>query len=188
MYNNSMVITFGGNIGAGKTTIAALLAKKLGYEELYMGKIFRGMAAERGMSIDKFYSELKNEPRLEKKIDEGATRIMKEKDNLVVQGRIAWHLAESSPFNVVNIGLFVSPEVGAKRLAWRSENANRTPEEIITAARKRERTERIRYQALYKIENHLDPEHYDIVINTTKQTEDETLATVLKEVKARNAV
>ena len=41
------IITIGGNPGSGKTTLAVKLAAFLGYEELYVGGIFRELAAER---------------------------------------------------------------------------------------------------------------------------------------------
>ena len=65
-----MIITIGGNVGAGKTTLAARLSKALGYDELYIGGIMREIAAERGITIEDFYARLKQEPELERSIDE----------------------------------------------------------------------------------------------------------------------
>ena len=50
------IITIGGNVGAGKTTLASKLAEALGYEDLSMGGLFREIAAERGMTIEEFYA------------------------------------------------------------------------------------------------------------------------------------
>jgi cytidylate kinase len=65
-----MIITIGGNLGAGKTTLAGKLAAALGYEELYVGGIFREMAAEKRLSIEEFYAQIKNDPALEREVDQ----------------------------------------------------------------------------------------------------------------------
>jgi len=179
------IITIGGHVGAGKTTLAARLTRALGYEELYMGGIFREIAAERGMSIEAFYAELKNDPKLEQSIDERQAKLMQEKDNLVVQGRVAWFFSKGSMATIFNIFLTVDPEVGAKRTAERPENADRPFEEIRKANKERTQTEIERYKHLYGIQNFLDPGHYDYVLDTSDLTEDEVLATVLQKIKDR---
>src|SRR5579872_5714540 len=115
LYTTVMIITIGGNLGAGKTTLATRLAKMLGYQELYIGGIMREMAAEQQMTIEEFYKRLRHNPELERSVDERQAKLMHEKDNLVVQGRVAWFFAKESPFKVFNLFLGVSPEVGARR-------------------------------------------------------------------------
>src|ERR1035438_9108859 len=97
-----MIITIGGNLGAGKTTLAARLAKALDYEELYVGGIFRELAFEQGFSIEDFYARLKNNPQVEREADDRQATLMRERDNLIVQGRIAWYFANESPFKIFN--------------------------------------------------------------------------------------
>src|ERR1700721_1246231 len=110
-----MIITIGGNVGAGKTTLAARLAPALHYEQLYVGGIFREMAGEKNLSIEQFYSQLKDDPSIEQAVDQRQATLMREQDNLIVQGRIAWYFAKSSPFKVFNIFLAVDPATGAHR-------------------------------------------------------------------------
>src|SRR5258708_3743076 len=99
------IITIGGNVGAGKTTLAVRLANELGYKTLSMGGTFREMAAERGMTIEEFYGKLKNNPDLEKSADRAQRDLMQKEDDLVVQGRIAWFFAKESLFTIFNIFL-----------------------------------------------------------------------------------
>jgi cytidylate kinase len=174
-----MIITISGNLGAGKTTLSAGLSKELGYEELYIGGIMRELAAEQKMTIEEFYERLKHNPELERRIDERQEKLMREKDNLVVQGRIAWFFARSSPFKVFNIFLTVEPQVGAERTLKRSENSGTTAEALLTANAKRFATEQKRYRALYNIEDFTDPSHYNLVFDTTHLTEQEALKKVL---------
>jgi cytidylate kinase len=177
--NKSMIITIGGNLGAGKTTLAKRLAEAMHYEELYVGGIFREMAAEKNLSIEQFYAELKNDPAIEQAVDKRQATMMREKDNLVVQGRVAWYFAKSSPFEVLNIFLGVDAATGAKRSGERKENIGRTADEMVIATAEREKMERERYAALYGIENHFDPAHYDIVLDTTSLTEEQVFEKVL---------
>lgn len=179
-----MIITIGGNLGAGKTTLARRLSQTLGYEELYIGGIMRDMAAEQKMTITEFYERLKHNPELERSVDERQANLMREKDNLIVQGRVTWFFAKQSPFPVLNIFLSVSPEVGAQRTKQRSENNDMPIEAMIQANTLRTKIELQRYQTLYEIENFLDPEHYDYALDTTELTEDQVLEKVLAKIKS----
>jgi cytidylate kinase len=173
------IITFGGDLGSGKTTIAKRLAEALGYEELYVGGIFRTIAAERGLSIEEFYIQLKKDPALERSIDERQAKLMQERDGLVVQGRIAWFFAKQSSFQVINFFIAVDPRTGAQRQHERPENAGRSPDEMRLLSKERMSVERERYKLLYNIDDHLDRSHYDFIINTSKMTADEVFDCVL---------
>lgn len=179
------IITIGGNIGTGKTTLAGRLANTLGYEYVYVAKTFRDLAKQKGLSIDDFYAEMKNNPKLERETDERQAKLMREKDNLVVQGRIAWYFAKLSPFQVFNILLVIDPMVGAERVAQRPESKGKTVREVARGNIFRETTERERYKMLYDIQNHLDPKHYDFMLDTTKLTEAEVFKKVISKIRER---
>lgn len=179
-----MIITIGGNPGAGKTTLANRLAETLGYGQLYMGAIFREMAAERGLTIEQFYPLLKDDPSAEQAADRRQESMMRERNNLIVQGRVAWYFAKGSPFRTFNILLTVTPQVGAARIAGEKENAGRSVREVAAATAKREQTEREHYAALYHIQDHLDPGHYDFVLDTTSLTEEDVAKQVLAALRA----
>jgi len=174
-----MIITIGGNPGAGKTTLANRLANAMHYEQLYVGGIFREMAAQKNLSIEQFYEQLKDDPAIEQAVDKRQADMMYEKDNLIVQGRIAWYFAQQSPFQVLNVLLTVEPATGAKRSGERKENVGVSTDEMMIATGEREKTERERYAMLYGIKNHLDPSHYNLVIDTTSLTEQEVFEKVL---------
>jgi cytidylate kinase len=174
-----MIITIGGNLGAGKTTLANNLEKALQYEQLYVGGIFREMAAEKNLSIEQFYAQLKSDPATEQAVDQRQATMMREHDNLIVQGRVAWYFAKSSPFKVFNVLLTVNPVVGATRAGEKKENIERTNDEVAVATAEREKMERERYAMLYGIENHLDPAHYDFVLDTTSLSEQEVFRKVM---------
>lgn len=161
------IITLGGHLGAGKTTVSGILAELLGYEELYVGSIMRGLAAEHGQSIEEFFRDLGNDPALERSIDERQRKSMQERDNVIVQGRLAWFFAKGSPFKVLNVFLAVEPQIGVERLAKKPENAGKSVAEVEHGAEQRRGDELQRYKNLYGVDNFLDPAHYDLLIDTS---------------------
>ncbi len=178
------VITIGGNIGAGKTVLAKRLADVLGWEEFYVGGIFRSFAAERGVPIGEFYASLANDPNLERAIDERQVELMKEKSDLVVQGRIAWYFAEKNDIPSVDILLMVDPEIGADRKK-KQEGIQGSIDKVAAMHRKREWDEWDHYKSLYGIKNHLDPAHYDIILDTSRFTEDAVFQKIFAELSVR---
>jgi len=179
-----MIITIGGNLGAGKTTLANNLEHELHYEQLYVGGIFRDMAAEKNLTIEQFYIQLKDDPAIEQSVDQRQARTMREHDDLIVQGRVAWYFAKSSPFKVFNILLTVDPAVGAARVGEKKENIGRTTDEVAIATADLEKNERERYSMLYGIENHLDPAHYDFTLDTSALTEQKVFERVSAAIRA----
>jgi cytidylate kinase len=145
-----------------------------------MGGLFRTAAAEHHLGIEEFYASLKNDPALERSMDQQQINLMKTKSNLVVQRRISWLLAKQSPFPVVNVFLAVDPQIGAERKIKEGVYPNKTLDEVLVIHKQREHEERIRYRTLYDIENFLDPKQYDFLINTSKLNEAEVLEKILK--------
>jgi predicted cytidylate kinase len=178
-----MIITIGGNVGAGKTTLANNLANALHYKQLYVGDILRKMATEKNLSIEQFYAELKNDPAIEQVVDKHQATMMREHGNLIVQGRVAWYFAKQSTFPVLNILLTVAPATGAQRSAIKKENVDKTTDEMVVTDAGREKMERERYAMLYGVKDHLDTAHYDFVLDTTSLTEQEVFDKVISAIR-----
>jgi predicted cytidylate kinase len=179
------IITIGGNIGAGKTTLAAELSKALGYEELYIGQIFREMAAERNMTIDAFYAELANNAELERSIDARQAKLMREKSDLVIQGRVAWYFAKESQSTAFNIFLAVDPTIGAQRIIEREAFTEKTTHEVAAMILSRETMEQERYKTLYGIEDVFDASHYDFTLDTSHLSREQMFEKIMEKLKGR---
>jgi cytidylate kinase len=108
---------------------------------------------------------------------------MRERNNLIIQGRVAWYFAKQSTFPILNILLTVAPEIGAQRSGEKKENVGKTIDEMAAADAAREKMERGRYKMLYGIENHLDPAHYDFVLDTTSLSEQEVFEKVVSAIR-----
>ncbi len=174
------VLRISGYPGSGKTTLSKRLAQFLGYEYYYTGGIFRAMAEEKRLSIEEFYKQIASDPELEKSVDSKQEDIMKAKDNLVVEGRIAPF--QASPFQTINILLTVDLREGARRELLREENKERSLEEMIALTRERVKNEEDHYFSLYGIKNHLGKEHFDMVIDTTALSPDAVFETASRRV------
>ncbi len=174
------IIRVSGNLGSGKTTLCLRLADFLGYKNYYTGDIFRELAKEKGLSIEEFYKNMSSNPDLEKEIDNRQIKLMMEEDNLVVQGRLAPFQPCNSAVKKLNVFIKVSPEEGARRQLKRRENYGRTFEEMLSLSQERAKEEMHRYQLLYGIENYLDESKFDIVLDTTNLSKEESFKALLR--------
>ena len=177
------VIRVSGHQGSGKTTLCKRLAEEMGYAYTYVGGIFREMAARQNKSIEQFYGELANDPEREKKVDAEIAASLATKDNQIIEGRMApfWE----TPFKKINLLLTVDPIEGARRQQERDENKDIPLEEMARLSAERLANERQRYKSLYGIENHFDPRHFDIVIDTTKLSKDEVFEKAWSEIQIK---
>jgi len=89
-------------------------------------------------------------------------------------------------YAILNILLTVAPEIGAQRSGEKKENVGKTIDEMAAADAAREKMERGRYKMLYGIENHLAPEHYDIVLDTSSLAEDEVFQKIFAEISKKS--
>lgn len=90
-----MIITFSGTHGAGKSTTAKALAKRLGYEFYSVGDVMREIASERGLTVKELAEHLAREPEIDRDID-NRTKALSEKEKLVVDARMGWYFLPGS--------------------------------------------------------------------------------------------
>jgi len=111
-----MIITISGNPGSGKSTVAKLLVKELGYERIYAGGIMREMAKERGISLEELMQQARTETTIDTEVDyrvrDRARELAQKGKNVLVEGRVQfYHLPES-----VKIFVKVDEREGARRI------------------------------------------------------------------------
>jgi len=177
------VIRISGYPGSGKTTLAKRLAEEYSYEYFYAGGLFRDMAREKNLSIEEFYRKLAQDPNLEKSVDERQAKLMQEKDNIVVEGRIAPF--QDTAFKRINILLKVSRDEGARRQSLRPENTGKSISDIKKFTEERIATEREHYRSLYSIKDHFDEKQFDIVLDTTSISADKVFEIILDRIETR---
>ncbi|MEI7621792.1 MAG: cytidylate kinase family protein [Candidatus Moraniibacteriota bacterium] len=184
MYNsNKLIISFNGQEGSGKSTIATMVSEKLNLPRYYMGQLFRDMAKEKGLDLVEFRKICDNDPDFDKKVDAYVVRLAKEQDKFIIESRTAWHFIPDS----IKIYLKVDPIIAAERiLKSMSAKQNRgnedsnlnTIENIKSSILRRRKEDSERYFSLYGIRQD-EEKNYDLIVDTTKLTAEEVFLKVM---------
>lgn len=150
-----MIITIGGSIGSGKTTLAKKISKRFNLKQVSAGSVMRGMAKEKGMTLLDFSVYAESNPEIDREIDERQKSLAK--DNCVVDGRLSAYFIPAD----LKIWLDAPLKNRVKRVMKRD---NTSKEEARNEIVKRERSEKKRYRGIYDI-NLDSKEIYDLIIN-----------------------
>jgi cytidylate kinase len=185
-----MIISFNGQEGSGKSTIAKMVAEKLGYPRYYMGQMFRDMAVEKGMALPEFRKICDSDPDFDKKIDDRIVKLSQEQKNFVIESRTAWHFIPES----LKVYLKVEPSVAAERIFKAlSKKHNRgnedtnlnTVENIQKSILRRRAEDSERYFSLYGIHQD-DEKNYDLIVDTTELNIEEVFSTVINFIELKH--
>jgi cytidylate kinase len=184
-----MIISFAGNAGSGKSTVAEKLAEKLGWPRYYMGGIRREYAKKLGMTLEEYNKLGETDPSTDSAVDEYQTELAQKEDNFIIEGRTSWHFIPQS----FKIFVDVDEKVGAERILsslLRHDNRNETShkigslEEMIQKNRERKASDNQRYRKYYGIDAY-DPKNFDFIIDTSNLTPEEVFERVYAAVLAK---
>lgn len=90
-----MIIVVSGPPGSGKTTQAKLIAEHYGFKYYSAGMIFRGIAAEKGLTLEELSILAAKDPSIDLEIDRRSREIALLQENIVVDGHLtAWVLSD----------------------------------------------------------------------------------------------
>lgn len=183
-----MIISFNGDHGSGKSTIAKKVAETLKYPRFYMGQMFRDMAKERNMTVEEFDKLCKADSSLDKKVDDSVIKLAKENDNFVIESRTAWHFIPRS----IKIYLKVDDKEAAKRIFKESNNENRKNESnsfnsednILKSLKNRKINDDKRYMALYSLDIR-KKSNYDFILDTTNLSIEDVFHKVMEFINSK---
>ena len=149
--------------GAGKSTIANIVAKKLKLKFYSMGNLMRELAAKRGISINE-YAALKED--VDSEVDNYQKKIGLSEDNFILEGRLAFHFIPKS----IKFFFYIEPKLAAKRIFDDQRGTEKHYENVtdsLTALKKRMKDDQKRYKRLYGIDAY-NKNNFDYIIDTTK--------------------
>ncbi|WP_135613079.1 (d)CMP kinase [Methanococcoides sp. AM1] len=155
-----MLLTISGLPGSGTTTVGKLLAEHYGVDLISAGDVFRGLAKEREMTLAEFGNLAESDPSIDIEIDKRQSEIANSSDGLILEGRLAGHMAK----NALKLWVKAPIEVRVRRIVEREGSSFdvRLGETV-----EREASEAIRYKEIHSIDIN-DLSIYDIVIDSSR--------------------
>lgn len=164
------IITICGVLGSGKSTAAKRVATALGYPHFSGGDFMRDMARERGIILADFLAMAESDPEIDKEVDRRQKDYMQTHEKFVIDSRLGWFWSPESFKVFLTLDLDTASErvygdLQAKMRAGEMQTAE-TLDAVRGGLADRFESERKRYQEYYGIENHFDPKHFDLVIDT----------------------
>ena len=157
-----MLLTVSGPAGSGKSTAAAGLAEALDLEHISGGDIFRELAAERGLSAVEFNKLAEEDDQIDRDLDRRLRDIAVERDDVVLESRLAGWLAGSDAD--LRVWLDAPAEVRVRRVA---EREGKSVDVARAETLERAESEAKRYWEYYGIDVD-DISIYDMVLNTAR--------------------
>ncbi len=171
-----MIITLSGLPGSGKTSVAKLLAKKLGFKFYSMGDIVEKFATDKEMTLGEFNDIRDKDTMWDMMIDTYQKSLSMSKSDMVVDGLTSFYVIPNS----VKVFLEVKPEVGAKR----KDEPYKSLSEALKAVKDRIKKDEARYKKLYGIDCH-ERKNFDFVLDTSDLKPDEVVNHILDFVKKK---
>ena len=166
-----------GDLGAGKSTVAELLAARLGVRRISVGDLYRAMAAERGMTALELNLHAELDDKIDHYVDQLQADIAASGEQVVVDSRLAWHFFTDA----VKVHLITDPSVAVHRVLGRPAD---TVESYASAEQARGRlavrseSERVRFLTRYGADK-TRLRNYDLVCDTTRATPEEIVDRII---------
>lgn len=166
-----MRITISGLPGSGTTTVAKILADRLGYKLISAGDVFRRLAIERGMTLEEFSRYAEENPEIDLYVDRMQKELAEKENDVIVEGRLSgWMIKDA-----FKVWIYADPDVRYERIA-RREGIEISRARVET--RRREELEKRRYKKFYSIDID-DISVYHLAINSGKFKPEEIVDIIL---------
>jgi cytidylate kinase len=158
------IIALSGDIGGGKSSVAAALQQLMGYDVIGTGAIQRTIAQKRGVTTLELNIISQTDRSIDDEIDNFVINLGKTGDKLIIDSRLAWHFIPTA----FKVFLSVDPLLGAERVfkASRSDEDNPSLQMTLENNAKRQAFEDERFNKLYGVKFR-ETSNYDLVIDTS---------------------
>jgi len=173
-----MKITISGPPGSGTTTVAKIVAQKLGLKLISAGDVFRQLAAKKGMTVEEFSQYAEENPEIDRLIDQTQKEMAEKEGDVVVEGRLSGWFVKNADLKV---WIFADPEIRYSRIA------NREGKDLAAVRQEtklREELEKRRYWKFYSID--IDNwTIYDLIINSGSFDAEGVVDLILKAIEVK---
>jgi cytidylate kinase len=173
------IITLTGDIASGKSSIAEIISKKLGWKVYTIGTIQRELAVKMDMDVNKFNLFVQEHPKIDEEIDK-RIKYMEREQNIIIDSRLAWHWIPNS----LKVYLKVNIEVAARRVFYdkRKTESFTSIEETKLKIIERRNFEVNRLNNKYGV-NFTELNNFDLVIDTTDLDKEEVASQIFRRLK-----
>jgi cytidylate kinase len=171
-------VTITGDSGSGVSTVTALLAESLEYRKFNAGGLYRSLAKQYGISLDKLDRFIESNRVIDQEIDT-LVRRLGQGDELVLAARLGFYWIHES----FSVYLRADPQTSAKRVyedivsGRRKEEHAESVLEVAENLERRFESTKARYLRDYGIDISYT-RHFDLVIETDGKTPEEVVATI----------
>ena len=173
-------VTVSGEIASGTTTLALRLAQgKLGWEYINVGEWFRQYCREHNLPLEETGRQSDEAHR---QIDEAVLNRLRQEEKLVVEGWLAGFMARDIP-GVLKVLLVAPMAVRVKRFMKREGVSEAEAKRQI---RKRTEENLRKWRRMYGKTDFWRPDLYNVVIDTSVNGEEQTLAKVYGKITGIN--
>ncbi len=174
----SLKIALAGQLGAGCTEIAEIIARRVGIKMYNSETLVRRFLAESAIKFSNFERHVSSgEVRLDRIFEGLALDIVNLEDKVVVEGRSAFFLLKRA--DVFKVLLVADDKFRASRIAERRKIPLEEAEEEIRHSDEERGNLVKRFYGL----NWLDPRNYHIVVNTSFKKMEDVAETILASYK-----
>jgi CMP/dCMP kinase len=175
-----MIIIISGLPGAGKSTVAKLVAQKLDYKHYSTGDIQRDLAKKKGVSLKEWHDIQVKDPQSDIMVDDCTKDVLRNEGDIVFDSWVAPCFADDA----IKVFLTCEETERARRrvMQKRKEEKFETIEESVLGMRERVENNRQRWIKLYNYD-FLEMAQYDLIIDTTKITIDQVAEKVVNYIK-----
>lgn len=172
-----MKIILYGESGVGKSSLAQNLSQIFHLQKISVGDIMRETAQNLGISIYEFDKLCSEDSKYDIEVDKKVSEIGNSQDNIILDGRLAWYFVKSG----IKIKIICSYDEVLRRIA---ERENLDLDEVDKKTQTRQNYYKNRYAQLYpQIVYPPKDENFDIVIDTTNCSLDETTKELEEKIK-----
>ena len=171
--NKRHIITIAGDHASGQGSLSNTLQRDLNYEIYRNGQYARKLAKDMGMNIVEFQKYLDEHEELDRQIEKSASEYAKSHDNLIVDAKLGWFAIPDSFKVYLRVDIDVAAQRAFNDKNRKSTESFETVEEQKADMIRRYKMENDRYWKLYHVHKE-DMSNYDLVIDTTKLTPEET--------------
>ena len=177
------IITLTGDIGSGKSTVAAVLGRTLGYSILTTGAMLREMASRQGATVLELNKQAMTDSQVDRMIDGYIQDLNARGDEqFILDSRLAWHFVHGS----FNVFLYVDPLEAARRVLAhnRPEETHADLHDAMRNNLHRRELENERFEKLYNIQCD-DLGNFHLVVDTTWARPESVAAMIVQAYRQR---